>query len=70
MFGVMRGALRPDVNVDAQDYLIANNKVLARLSGGSQFDRIDVAEKDWRPGELRALRREGDGPRVLRTRDV
>lgn len=44
VFGVMRGALRPDVNVDAQDYLVADDEVLARLGGVSQFDRIDVAE--------------------------
>ena len=44
VFGVMRGALRPDVNVDAEDYLVADDDVLVRIGGVTQLDRIDVAQ--------------------------
>jgi hypothetical protein len=40
---VMRGALRPDVNVDADDYFLTDDEVLARLGGVTKLDRLDVA---------------------------
>ncbi len=43
IFGVMRGALRPDVNVDADDYFLTDDEVLARLGGVTRLDRLDVA---------------------------
>ena len=43
IFGVMRGALRPDVNVDADDYFVTDDDVLARLGGVTKQDRLDVA---------------------------
>ena len=43
IFGVMRGALRPDVNVDADDYFLTDDEVLARLGGVTKLDRLDVA---------------------------
>ena len=43
IFRVMRGALRPDVNVDADDYFLTDDEVLARLGGVTKLDRLDVA---------------------------
>jgi Protein of unknown function DUF262 len=43
IFGVMRGALRRDVNVDADDYFLTDDEVLARLGGVTKLDRLDVA---------------------------
>lgn len=65
VFGVMRGALRPDVNVDADDYCITDDEILAFLGGVGPLDRVDVTDIWIRPRQLRALRREDDGPRPL-----
>jgi hypothetical protein len=43
IFGVMRGALRPDVNVDADDYFVTDEDALSRLGGVTKDDRLDVA---------------------------
>lgn len=43
IFGVMRGALRADVNVDADDYFVTDDDALARLGGVTKHDRVDVA---------------------------
>lgn len=43
IFGVMRGALRPDVDVDAEDYFVTDDQALARFGGITRFDRVDVA---------------------------
>ena len=43
IFGVMRGALRADVNVDADDYFVTDDHALARLGGVTRLDRVDVA---------------------------
>ncbi len=39
---VMRGALRADVNVDADDYLVDDDYALARLGGVTKLDRVDI----------------------------
>ena len=43
IFGVMRGGLRADVNVDADDYFVTDDDVLERLGGVTKHDRVDVA---------------------------
>jgi len=43
IFGVMRGALRADVNVDADDYFVTDDDVLERLGGVTKHDRVDAA---------------------------
>ncbi len=43
IFGVMRGALRSDANVDANDYLVIDDDELGRLGGVTALDRLDVA---------------------------
>lgn len=41
--GVMRGALLPSVDVDADDYFVSDDATLARLGGVTANDRIDIA---------------------------
>jgi hypothetical protein len=43
IFGVLRGALRPSVDVDADDYFVTDDDALARLGGVTKDDRLDVA---------------------------
>jgi hypothetical protein len=43
IFGVMRGALRAEVNVDADDYFVTDDVALAHLGGVTKLDRLDVA---------------------------
>jgi hypothetical protein len=43
IFGVMRGALRAGVDVDAADYFVSDEATLARLGGVTKDDRLDVA---------------------------
>ena len=43
IFGVMRGALRPGVDVDADDYFVSDDATLLRLGGVTKDDRLDVA---------------------------
>lgn len=43
IFGVLRGALRPEVDVDAADYFVTDDDALARLGGVMNEDRLDVA---------------------------
>jgi hypothetical protein len=63
----MRGALRSDANVDANDYLVIDDDELGRLGGVTALDRLDVAHlRANEIARLRALRSEGDRPRVLR----
>ena len=39
---VLRGALRADVNVDADDHYVSDDAMLARLGGVTAEDRLDV----------------------------
>ena len=39
---VLRGALRADVDVDADDHYVSDDATLARLGGGTAEDRLDV----------------------------
>jgi hypothetical protein len=39
---VLRGALRADVNVDADDHYVSDDATLARLGGVTAEDRLDV----------------------------
>jgi hypothetical protein len=43
VFGIMRGALSSDVDVDANDYFVTDDDVLARVGGVAKLDRVDVA---------------------------
>jgi len=43
IFAVMRGALRPDVDVDAPDLYVTDDAQLAVLGGVTAQDRLDVA---------------------------
>lgn len=43
IFGVLRSALRPAVDVDADDYFVTDDDALARLGGVTKDDRLDVA---------------------------
>jgi hypothetical protein len=38
--------MRPVVNVDADDYFVTDDDVLARLGGVTKQDRLDVAHAD------------------------
>lgn len=42
ILAVLRGALRPNVNVDANDYFINDEEELTRLGGVTAEDCIDV----------------------------
>jgi len=39
---ILRGAARPDVNVDAADHYVDDDVTLARLGGITADDRVDV----------------------------
>ena len=41
--GVMRGALLPSVDLDADDYFVSDDATLARLGGVTPNDRVDIA---------------------------
>jgi hypothetical protein len=43
IFAVLRGALRPDVNVDSDDSFVNDDYKLSRLGGVTKDDRLDVA---------------------------
>lgn len=43
IFAVLRGALRPDANPDADDYYVKDGETLARLGGVTAEDCIDAA---------------------------
>jgi hypothetical protein len=42
-FGILRGALGPDVDVDSNDYFVSDDEHLERLGGVTQLDRVDIA---------------------------
>ena len=66
VFGVMRGALRPDVNVD--DYFVTNEVALALLGGVTPLDRIDVAQLKGVNRAIRRLDQEGSPGRASELR--
>ncbi|MDD5309058.1 MAG: hypothetical protein PHU25_17230 [Deltaproteobacteria bacterium] len=39
---ILRGSLRPDVNVDADDHFVSDDATLAQLGGVTADDRVDV----------------------------
>ena len=43
IFAVLRNALRPDVDVDTDGYLVNDDAELERLGGVTKNDRLDVA---------------------------
>ncbi|QRK07469.1 hypothetical protein JQX13_46930 [Archangium violaceum] len=43
IFAVLRGAVRPDVDVDAEDFYVNEDATLARLGGVTAEDCVDVA---------------------------
>lgn len=43
IFAVLRNALRPGLDVDADGYFVNDDEELARLGGVTENDRLDVA---------------------------
>ncbi len=43
IFGILRGALGADVDVDSNDYFVSDDEHLERLGGVTKLDRVDIA---------------------------
>jgi hypothetical protein len=43
IFGILRGALRRNVEVDSNDYFVSDDEQLQRLGGVVALDRVDIA---------------------------